>query len=109
MIVHAEEPYAPQDKMYPYFRAFDIPDDKFLIIEGLPHNLTMNKTNLQESIAKFNKYGLKKEKLNDGALFSDGTKLTFKKGKHYTTLLFDNNNLLKFISLTNELIDPAAN
>ncbi|GEM64502.1 hypothetical protein SF1_24840 [Sphingobacterium faecium NBRC 15299] len=88
---------------------FDIPDDKFLIIEGLPHNLTMNKTTLQESIAKFNKYRLKKEKLNDGALFSDGTKLTFKKGKHYTTLLFDNNNLLKFISLSNELIDPAAN
>lgn len=50
----------------------------------------MNKTTLQESIAKFNKYGLKKEKLNDGALFSDGTKLTFKKEstiRHYFLII----------------------
>lgn len=89
--------------------SFDIPDDKFLIIEGLPFGLSMNKTTLQESKGKFSKYGAKTQKLGEDSLFSGGSKLTFKKGNHYTTLLFDSKNLLKSLSITTELIDPAAN
>jgi hypothetical protein len=88
---------------------FDIPDNKFLIVEGLPFDLTMNKTTLQESKTKFSKHGVKVQKLGDDSEYSGGSKLTFKKGTHYTTLLFDNKNLLKFVSITKELIDPAAN
>lgn len=89
--------------------SFDIPDDKFVVVSGLPFGLTMNKTTIQESVAKFSKYKAKKEKLGEGSLFSGGAKLTFKKEKHYITLLFDNKNLLKSLSITTELIDPAAN
>lgn len=88
---------------------FDIPDDQFLIVEGLPYNLTVNKTTLQESQARFKTYGADTQKLGEDSLFSGGSKLTFKKGKHYTTLVFDSKNLLKSISITPELVDPAAN
>lgn len=87
---------------------FDIPDDKVIIVEGLPFGLVMNKTTLEESKTKFGKYGAKVQKLGDDSSFSGGAKLIFKKGKYYTTLLFDNKNLLKFIGLTTELADPAA-
>lgn len=88
---------------------FDIPDNKFLIVEGLPFGLAMNKTTLQESKTKFSKHGVKVQKLGDDSEYSGGSKLTFKKGTRYATLLFDNKNLLKFVSITKELIDPAAN
>lgn len=88
---------------------FDIPDDKFLIVSGLPFNLTMNKTTVQQSIIKFSSYKVKKEKIGDDSSFSGGTRLSFKKDKHYVTLLFDNKNLLKYISITPYLIDAAAN
>ncbi|WP_316801774.1 hypothetical protein [Pedobacter nototheniae] len=88
---------------------FDIPDDKFLVVSGLPFGLSMNKTTLQQGVANFTKYKAKKVKLGDDSTFSGGTKLTFKKEKHYVTLLFDSKNLLKSLSITTELIDPAAN
>ncbi|KQT33885.1 hypothetical protein ASG22_17445 [Chryseobacterium sp. Leaf405] len=88
---------------------FDIPDDKFVIAEGLPFGLAINKTTLQESKVKFSKYGAKVEKLNDDSMYSGGSKLIFKKGEHYSTLLFDNKNILKSLGITKELIDPAAN
>lgn len=89
--------------------SFDIADNKTVIVEGLPFGLAMNKTTLQESKAKFSKYGAKTEKLGEGTEFPGGSKLTFKKGKHYTNLFFDNKNLLKSLYLTTQLIDPAAN
>jgi len=89
--------------------SFDIPEDKPVIVEGLPFGLVMNKTTLQESAAKFTTYASSAEKLGDGTEFPGGTKLTFKKGKYYTILLFDGKNLLKSIYLTTQLIDPAAN
>lgn len=89
--------------------SFDIPDDKVVVVSGLPFNLTMNKTTLQESIKKFSTYGAKTQKLDDGSSFPGGSKLVFKKGKHYTTLLFDSRSLLKSLSITTELMDPAAN
>lgn len=88
---------------------FDIPDDKFLIVTGLPFNLALNKTTLQQSVVKFSSYKVKKQKLGEDSLFAGAAKLTFKKEKHYITLLFDNKNLLKSLSLTTDLIDPAAN
>ncbi|MEN4762467.1 hypothetical protein ABEG63_19215 [Chryseobacterium sp. C39-AII1] len=88
---------------------FDIQDDKFIIVSGLPYGLTMNKTTSQEAKAKFAKYNPKSEKLGDDSSFSGGLKLTLKKEKHYLTLLFDNKNVLKFLSITQNLIDPAAN
>ncbi len=88
---------------------FDIPDDKSLVIAGLPFNLILNKTTLKESKVKFNKYTAKTQKMDDGSTFPGGTKLTFKTGKHYATLIFDSNNLLRFLGLTTELIDPGAN
>ena len=88
---------------------FNIPDDKFLVISGLPFNLIMNKTTVQQGVIKFSNYKVKKEKLGEDSLFSGGAKLTFKKEKHYVTLLFDQKNLLKSLSITTDLIDPAAN
>lgn len=88
---------------------FDIPDDKPVVVAGLPYGLTLNKTTLQESKTKFAKYGAKDEKLGMDSEFEGGSKLIFKKGKHYATLLFDGKNLLKSIGITKELIDPAAN
>ncbi|AYZ11553.1 hypothetical protein EGY05_06295 [Chryseobacterium arthrosphaerae] len=88
---------------------FDIPDDKPVVVEGLPFGLAMNKTTLEEAKRKLGKYGAKVQKLGDDSEFSGGSKLTFKKGRHYTTLLFDSKSLLKSIGLTKELADPAAN
>ena len=58
---------------------------------------------------KFSKYNAKTQKLGADSEFPRGSKLIFKKGKHYATLFFDNKNLLKSLGLTTELIDPAAN
>lgn len=88
---------------------FDIPDDKFIVVSGLPYDLIMNKTTSQEVKSKFSKYQPKSEKLDDGSSFSGGSKLTLKKGSHYLTLFFDNKDVLKFLGITTQLIDPAAN
>jgi len=88
---------------------FDIPDDKPLIVTGLPFDLGINKTTLEESTAKFSKYAAKKQKMEAGSTFPDGTRLTFKKGKHYATLIFDSNDLLRFLGLTTELIAAGVN
>ncbi|GAA4181181.1 MULTISPECIES: hypothetical protein [Sphingobacterium] len=88
---------------------FDIPEDQALVVEGLPFNLVMNKTTLKESAAKFSKYAAKTQKMEEGSTFPGGSKLTFKKGKHYATLIFDNKNLLRFLGLTTELIGPGVN
>lgn len=88
---------------------FTISDNKPVVIEGLPFGLIMNKSTLQDSKTRFSKYNAKTKKLDAGSEFPGGSKLVFKKGKHYATLLFDNKNLLKSLGLTTELIDPAAN
>lgn len=89
--------------------SFDIADDKGVVIEGLPYQLALNKTTLQLSEAKFSKYGATTEKLGEFTELPGGSKLTFKKGKHYTILMFDRKNLLKSLYLTTELIGPAVN
>lgn len=88
---------------------FDIPDHKALIVDGLPYGLALNKTTLEGAKAQFKKYDAKAQKLGPGSEFPDGTKLIFKRGKHFTTLLFDDKSLLKSIGITIALIDPAAN
>ncbi|WP_426478261.1 hypothetical protein ACP3T3_01980 [Chryseobacterium sp. CBSDS_008] len=88
---------------------FTASDNKPVIIEGLPFGLIMNKSTLQDSKTKFSKYNAKTQKLSSGSEFPGGSKLVFKRGKHYATLFFDSKNLLKSLSLTTELIDPAAN
>ncbi|AYZ36102.1 hypothetical protein EGY07_11205 [Chryseobacterium indologenes] len=88
---------------------FDVPDDKFLIVEGLPFGLALNKSTLKDAQNAFGKYGAKSEKLDNGSQFPGGTKLVFKKSRYYATLFFDHKNLLKSLGLTTELIDPAAN
>ncbi|SHK84069.1 hypothetical protein SAMN05443634_1048 [Chishuiella changwenlii] len=87
---------------------FDVADDKVSIIEGLPYNLALNKTTLQESKTKFKKYNAEHEKLGEDTSFSGGSKLIFKNGKYYTTLIFDNKDLLKFIGITTELVPAGA-
>ncbi|PWW16896.1 hypothetical protein [Chryseobacterium sp. AG844] len=84
-------------------------DNKPVIVEGLPFGLVLNKSTLQDSKTKFGKYNAKIQKSGADSEFPGGSKLVFKKGKHYTTLLFDSKNLLKSIGLTTELTDPAAN
>ncbi|MCS4304067.1 hypothetical protein [Chryseobacterium sp. BIGb0232] len=88
---------------------FEIPDDKILIVDGLPYNLTLNKTTLEEAKVKFKKYGAKAKKLSADSEFPEGSELIFKSGKHYSTLFFNDKNLLKSLRITTELIDPAAN
>ncbi|MBB6329774.1 hypothetical protein HNP24_000724 [Chryseobacterium sediminis] len=88
---------------------FTISDNKPVVVEGLPFGLILNKSTLQDSKTKFSKYKAKTQKLGADSEFPGGSKLIFKKGKHYATLLFDNKNLLKSLGLTTELIDPAAN
>ncbi|MGE8555472.1 MAG: hypothetical protein ACN6OB_16255 [Chryseobacterium jejuense] len=88
---------------------FDIPDHKPLIVDGLPYGLVMNKTTLENAKLQFKKYDAKAQKLDDGSEFPEGTQLIFKRGNHFTTLLFDNKNLLKSIGITTELVDPVAN
>ncbi|SIP95504.1 hypothetical protein [Chryseobacterium sp. RU33C] len=84
-------------------------DNKPVIVEGLPFGLVLNKSTLQDSKTKFSKYNAKTQKLAADSEFPDGSKLVFKKGKHYATLFFDSKNLLKSLGLTEEMIDPAAN
>ncbi|MBO9691617.1 hypothetical protein [Chryseobacterium sp.] len=84
-------------------------DNKPLVVEGLPFGLIMNKSTLQDCKTKFSKYGAKTQKMGTGSEFPGGSKLIFKKGKHYATLQFDSKNLLKSLSLTTEVINPAAN
>lgn len=88
---------------------FSISDNKPLVVEGLPFGLILNKSTLQDSKTKFSKYNAKTQKLASDSEFPGGSKLVFKKGKHYATLLFDSKNLLKSLGLTTELVDPAAN
>ncbi|WP_431609339.1 hypothetical protein [Chryseobacterium sp. 'Rf worker isolate 10'] len=88
---------------------FSTSDNKPLVVEGLPFGLILNKSTLQDSKTKFSKYNAKTQKLASGSEFPGGSKLVFKKGKHYATLLFDSKNLLKSLGLTTELVDPAAN
>jgi len=88
---------------------FAASDNKSLVVEGLPFGLVLNKSTLQDSKTRFTKYNAKTQKLGADSEFPDGSKLVFKKGKHYATLFFDNKNLLKSLGLTPTLIDPAAN
>lgn len=88
---------------------FTTSDNKTLVIEGLPFGLILNKSTLQDSKTKFSKYNPKTQKLGADSEFPGGSKLVFKKGKHYATLLFDGKNLLKSLGLTTELVNPAAN
>ncbi|MEO5912227.1 MAG: hypothetical protein ABIP95_15170 [Pelobium sp.] len=89
--------------------SFDVPDDKFVIVAGLPFGLTMNKTTVQQCMTKFSSFNVKKEKLGEESVFIGGAKLTFKNKNNYCTMLFDNKSLLKFLSFTPYLIDPVAN
>ncbi|PTT29695.1 hypothetical protein DBR28_16360 [Chryseobacterium sp. HMWF028] len=88
---------------------FTTADNKPLVVEGLPFGLILNKSTLQDSKTKFSKYNAKTQKLAAGSEFPGGSKLVFKKEKHYATLLFDSKNVLKSLGLTTELVDPAAN
>lgn len=88
---------------------FEIPDHKEVIVGGLPYGLILNKTTLEGAKKQFRKYNADVQKLDAGSEFPEGSKLIFKKGKHFTTLLFDIKNLLKSLRITTELIDPAAN
>lgn len=88
---------------------FATSDNKSLVVEGLPFGLVLNKSTLQDSKIRFSKYNPKTQKLGADSEFPGGSKLVFKKGKHYATLLFDSKNLLKSLGLTPTLIDPAAN
>ncbi|UHO40583.1 hypothetical protein H5J24_11850 [Chryseobacterium capnotolerans] len=88
---------------------FDISEHNALVIGGLPYGLIMNKTTLDEAKIQFKKNRVKVQKLGADSEFSGGSKLVFKNEKHFTTLFFDNKNLLKSLSITTELIDPAAN
>lgn len=87
---------------------FSIPDDRNIIISGLPFNLVLNKTTIDEAMAKFKKYNVKKSKFSDGSFYSNGTKLLFKKGRHYVTLSYNDQNLLKSLSIMRFIPDPAA-
>ncbi|GGE53827.1 hypothetical protein EV200_102479 [Pedobacter psychrotolerans] len=78
------------------------------MISGLPFNLVLNKTTIDEAMAKFKKYNVKKSKLSDGSFYSNGTKLLFKKGSHYITLSYNDQNLLKSLSIMRFIPDPAA-
>lgn len=88
---------------------FDIPDDKVLVVENLPYGLALNKSTLQEAKGRFSRYGAQSQTLGKGSMYPDGAQLTFKKGKYYTTLLFDNKNLLRSVGITTELVDPEVN
>ncbi|MFC1223347.1 hypothetical protein ACFE6N_06025 [Pedobacter sp. BG31] len=88
---------------------FIVADDQPIEVAGLPFNLVMNKTSPQESMLKFSKYKIRKEKLGEGSLYPRGLKLYFKKSDRFITLLFDSKNLLKCLSITKELIDSSVN
>lgn len=88
---------------------FIITDDQPIEVEGLPFNLVINRTTPQQCTLKFNRYKIKKEKLDEGSEYPGGIRLFFKKGDRFITLLFDKKNLLKFLSITNEIIGSAVN
>lgn len=88
---------------------FEVSERKTLVIGGLPYGLTMNKTTLEAAKIQFKKNGAKVQKLDAGSEFPGGSKLIFRKEKHFTTLFFDDKNLLKSLSITSEDVDPAAN
>lgn len=88
---------------------FNIKDDRTIVVEGLPFNLVMNRTTPQQIMLKFSRYKIMKEKLDEDAEYAGGIRLFFKKGDRFITLLFDRKNLLKFLSITNEIIGPAVN
>jgi len=88
---------------------FIIPEENFTEVGGLPFNLVMNRTTPEQSAIKFSRYKVKKEKLGEDGQFPGGRRLTFKKENRFITLLFDRKNLLKFLSITTELIDPSVN
>uniref|UniRef100_A0AAE6F2P4 Uncharacterized protein n=1 Tax=Staphylococcus aureus TaxID=1280 RepID=A0AAE6F2P4_STAAU len=71
--------------------------------------MTWNKTTLENAKLPFTKYDAQAQKHDDGSEFPEGTQLIFKRGKHFTTLLFDNKNILKSIGITTVLVDPVAN
>ncbi|MFD2289096.1 hypothetical protein GJU39_14135 [Pedobacter petrophilus] len=87
---------------------FDIPDDKFLIISGLPYHLTLNQTTVQEALVKFKKNKVKKTMPEMYGALEGGTELEVKIGNRYVTLFFDRKNLLKSASILLGFIDPAA-
>ncbi|WP_347217132.1 hypothetical protein [Chryseobacterium sp.] len=88
---------------------FEILDHKEVMISGLPYGLVLNKTTLENAKVQFKKNGAKVQKLGADSEFPEGTKLVFKKEKHFTTLFFDGKNLLKSLRITTELVDSAAN
>ena len=88
---------------------FIVADDQPIEVAGLPFNLVMNKTSPQESMLKFSKYKIRKEKLGEGSLYPRGLKLYFKKSDRFITLLFDRKNLLKSLSITIGLIGSSIN
>lgn len=88
---------------------FIITDDQPIQVEGLPFNLVMNRTTPQQCTLKFSRYKINKEKLDEGSEYPGGIRLVFKKGDRFITLLFDKKNLLKFLSITNEIIGSAVN
>ncbi|RLJ80813.1 hypothetical protein [Pedobacter alluvionis] len=88
---------------------FIIPEDQPIEVEGLPFNLVMNRTTPQQSTLKFSRYKIKKEKLGEDGEYPGGMKLFFKRGDRFITLLFDRKNLLKFLSITNEIIGSSVN
>ena len=88
---------------------FIIADDQPIEVEGLPFNLVMNRTTPQQSALKFSRYKIKKEKLDEDGEYPGGIRLFFKKGDRFITLLFDRKNLLKFLSITNEIIGSSVN
>jgi hypothetical protein len=69
----------------------------------------MNKTVLEKAEVQFRKNGAKVQKLGADSEYAGGSKLIFRKGKHFTTLLFNDKNLLKSIRITTELVDPSVN
>jgi len=88
---------------------FIVADDQPVEVEGLPFNLVMNRTTPQQSILKFSRYKIKKEKLDEDGEYPGGMRLYFKKGDRFITLLFDRKNRLKFLSITNEIISSSVN
>ncbi|WP_412468681.1 hypothetical protein [Pedobacter sp. KLB.chiD] len=88
---------------------FDIPEDQPIVVAGLPFNLVMNGTTPKQGMLKFSRYKIRQEKLGDDSLYPGGLRLSFKKGDRFITLLFDRNNLLKFLSITNEIVGSYVN
>ncbi|MFW0715808.1 hypothetical protein [Pedobacter sp. N23S346] len=87
---------------------FGIPDDKFVVVSGLPYHLTLNKTTVQEALAKFSKYKVKKTKPDLYGPLEGGTKLEVKIGDRYVTLFFKKENILESVYILLSFIDPAA-